>query len=74
MNKFRPKKSSPRKVLSMGNNNMNASERALEFGLDYNNAHMKLGDDVFIFDTLNGNWINGKLFGVFANVNCCFHS
>ena len=59
-NKFRPKKSSPRRVFSLGKNDMNASQRAIEFGLDYNNAHMKLGDEMFIFDTSNGDWKNGK--------------
>ena len=61
MNKFRPKKSSPRKFLSLGQNNMNAAERAIQFGLDYQNAHMKLDEMNYIFDSNNGRWYNGKL-------------
>ncbi len=61
MNKFRPKKSSSRKVLTLGQNNMNASERAIEFGLDYQSAHMQLNEITYTFNTNNGIWSNGKI-------------
>jgi hypothetical protein len=61
MNKFNQKKSPKRKFLTFGNNNMNANERAIEFGLDYQYAHMKLNSTAFSFDTSNGSWSNGEL-------------
>ena len=64
MNKFRPKKSSSRKVISLSQNNMNAAERAIQLGLDYQSAHMRLNETVYIFNKDNGSWssaYHGKL-------------
>jgi hypothetical protein len=62
MNKFNQKKSPKRKFLSLGHNNMNANERATEFGMDYQYAHMELNSGTFYFNTSNGSWSNGELF------------
>lgn len=40
---------------------MNASERAIEFGLDYQSAHMQLNEITYTFNTSNGMWSNGEL-------------
>ncbi len=62
MNKFNQKKSPKRKFLSLGHNYMNANERATEFGMDYQYAHMELNSATFYFNTSNGSWSNGELF------------
>ena len=61
MNKpnFRPKRSTARKALSYGHTQMNAAERALEFGSSYGNAYMRLDNRLFSFDPHNGTWLNG---------------
>ncbi len=56
---FHPKRSVPRKALSYGHNNMNANERAQEFGLSYGNAHMTISNKVFSFDSQTGIWSSG---------------
>ncbi len=40
--------------------NMDAAERAREFGPDYNNPHLSIGDKEFQFDPENGEWYEGK--------------
>ena len=41
---------------------MDAAERSREFGLDYNHAHMRLGDNLFQFDPEIGEWFESMLF------------
>ncbi len=57
-NKFSPKKGVPRKSPSLSNLNLDASERQVEFGLDYGPIKLKLGSNEMIFD--NGMWIPGE--------------
>jgi hypothetical protein len=56
-NKFRPKNSKPRRVLSISSIEMNAFEREQEFGMNYTNAHMNLNGNNFVFDRNVGKWI-----------------
>ncbi len=60
MGKFTPKKSDPRKSTTISLLNMDAAERAREFGLDYNNAHLSIGEKEFQFDPENGEWYEGN--------------
>ena len=59
-NPFSPKKAPPRKSVTISPLQMDASERAREFGLDYNDAHMLLGDRVYRFDPEIGEWYDGN--------------
>lgn len=58
--KFSPKKAPARKIITISPLQMDASERAREFGLDYNDAYMILGDQLIRFDPENGEWFIGK--------------
>lgn len=62
-NKFSPKKGAPRKSQSLSNLNLDASERQVQFGLDYGPIKLKLGPNEMIFD--NGLWIPGKLVSMY---------
>ena len=59
MGKFTPKKAPARKANTIFPLQMDAAQRALEFGLDYSDAHMILGDKEFRFDPENGEWYEG---------------
>ena len=60
-NPFAPKKAPPRKTITISPLQLDASERAKEFGLDYHNAYTRLEDHLFlIFDPKLGDWKNGK--------------
>ena len=63
--KFSPKKASPRKAITNSPLQMDAAARAREFGLDFNNAHMELGDKTIRFDPNTGDWFydTGKSLG-----------
>jgi hypothetical protein len=54
--KFVTKKAPQRKATTISPLQMTAAERAKEFGLDYNNAHMQLGEKEFKFDPDRGEW------------------
>ena len=60
--KFSPKKAPARRTITISPLQMDASERAREFGLDYNDAYMILGEQIIRFDPENGEWYYGKLF------------
>ena len=59
---FSPKKALARKATTISPLQMDAAERSREFGLDYNHAHMRLGDNLFQFDTEIGEWFESMLF------------
>lgn len=59
--KFRPKKSSPRKVTTQKDLKMNSFDRAKEFGLSYYNLDIKLGEMDFAFDLESATW-NGNIY------------
>ena len=65
-NKFSPKKGVPRKSPSLSNLNLDASERALEFGEDTGPIKLKLGQNEMVFE--NGLWISGKCLFLLDNV------
>jgi hypothetical protein len=60
---FSPKPAAARKASpnSTQQLQLDASQRALEFGLDYNNAYMNLNDIFIEFDPLSGRWRAGIL-------------
>ena len=58
LGKFSPKKASPRKAITNSPLQMDAAARAREFGLDFNNAHMELGDKTIRFDPDTGDWFH----------------
>ena len=60
MGKFSPKKSPARKATTISPLQMDAAERAREFGLDFNDAHMLLGEKEIRFDPENGEWYEGN--------------
>lgn len=69
MNPFQPKRAPPRKSTTLFALDMDASERAREFGLDYTTAHVKLDDNLKLcFDTDTADWTNGN-FNHFINLN-----
>lgn len=57
---WKPKKSAPRKATTISPLEMDAAERAREFGLDYSDAHMMLGNKELCFDSENGEWYEGE--------------
>lgn len=57
---FRPTKALPRRTVTVSILNLDAAERARQFGLDYKHAEMVLGDYHFRFDPESGEW-NCKL-------------
>jgi hypothetical protein len=57
---FSPKRAPARKTITISPLQMDASERAREFGLDYSNAYMILGDQIITFDPETGEWYSGK--------------
>ena len=59
---FSPKKALARKATTISPLQMDAAERSREFGLDYNHAHMRLGDNLFQFDPEIGEWFESMLF------------
>ena len=63
---FSPKKAPPRKAATISPLQMDAAERSREFGLDYNHAHMRLGDFHFQFDLETGDWFDSKHFFIFV--------
>jgi hypothetical protein len=56
---FSPKKAPPRKTTTISPLQLDASERAREFGLDYNNAYLSLGNHLIRFDPQTGDWFDG---------------
>ncbi len=58
-NKFSPKPGTPRKFHSLSNLNLDASEKQVEFGLNYGPVKLKLGDQEMTF-TPDGQWISGN--------------
>ena len=62
MNPFQPKRAPPRKAVTLSLLQMDAAERAREFGLDYHIAHFELDDNLkFYFEPEGANWINGRM-------------
>ena len=60
-NPFQPRKAPPRKFTTISPLQMDASQRAREFGLDYGSASLNLEEDVmFEFDLKQGDWFNGN--------------
>ena len=58
---FAPKRAPPRKKNTLSTLDMDAAERAREFGLDYNQAHLKLEDNLKLcFDLDTADWMNGN--------------
>jgi len=57
-NKFSPKKGGPRKSNSLSNLNLDQTERAAEFGVDYGPVKLKLSGNEMSFE--GGEWISGK--------------
>ena len=57
---FQPKKAPPRKTITISPLNLDATERAREFGLEFGSAQLKLGDQLIKFDLESGEWFGGK--------------
>ena len=61
MNPFQPKRAPPRKAVTLSSLQMDAAERAREFGADYHTAHLELDDNhKFYFKLEEASWINGN--------------
>ncbi len=61
MNPFQPKRAPPRKAVRLSSLQMDAAERAREFGLDYHSAHFELEDNFkFYFKIEEAEWVNGR--------------
>jgi hypothetical protein len=59
-NPFQPRRAPARKATTISPLQLDAAERAREFGLDYGSALVRLEDDNTLeFDLLIGNWISG---------------
>ena len=71
---FSPKKAPPRKATTISPLQMDAAERSREFGLDYNHAHMRLGDNHFQFDPDVGDWFDSKFFYIIIKICQCYFS
>lgn len=60
-NPFQPRKAPPRKMTTISPLQLDASQRAREFGLEYLPAFISLEDDItFEFDLKEGEWFNGN--------------
>lgn len=57
---FQPKKAPVRKTITISPLNLDATERAREFGLEFGSAQLRLGDQVMKFDLDTGEWYSGK--------------
>ena len=57
---FSPKKALTRKATTISPLQMDAAELSREFGLDYNYAHMRLGETQFQFDPEIGEWFDSE--------------
>jgi hypothetical protein len=58
---WKPKKSAARKATTISPLEMDAAERAREFGLDYSDAHLMLGNKELRFDSESGEWYEGNV-------------
>ena len=57
---FSPKKAPPRKATTISPLQMDANQRAREFGLEYYNAYMRIANQLIEFDPETGEWITGR--------------
>lgn len=55
-NKFAPEPAPPRKAITVSILNLDAGERARQFGLDYSSAEMAFDNMALKFDHVSGVW------------------
>lgn len=66
-NPFQPRRAPARKATTISPLQLDAAERAREFGLDYGSALVRLEDDNTLeFDLLIGDWISGIYLVIFS--------